>query len=72
MGFFLKKSEVHTDGVNLQVASKVEKEHELEIEVSSAEVRKQGLLAKEGHPNDYEKLIRGFVDNVRLLARQCQ
>lgn len=52
--------------------SKTEKEHELEIEVSSAEVRKQGFLARDGLPNDYEKLIRGFVDNVRLLARQGQ
>ena len=56
----------------LQPTSKAEKEHELEIEVSSAEVRKQGLLVKSGLPNDYEQLIKGFVDNVRLLARQCQ
>lgn len=55
-----------------QPTSKAEKEHELEIEVSSAEVRKQGLLVKSGLPNDYETLIKGFVDNVRLLARQCQ
>lgn len=58
--------------VILQPTSKAEKEHELEIEVASAEVRKQGLLAKDGRPNDYESLIKGFVDNVRLLARQCQ
>lgn len=50
----------------------MDKEHELEIEVSSAEVRNQGLLAKAGEPNGYEDLIRGFVDNVRLLARHCK
>ena len=55
-----------------QATSKIEKEHELEIEVSSAEVRKQGLLLRNGLPNDYEQLIKGFVDNVRLLARHCQ
>ena len=55
-----------------QATSNIEKKHELEVEVSSAEVRKQGLLAKEGLPNDYERLIAGFVNNVRLLARQCQ
>jgi len=45
--------------------------HELEIEVSSEEVRRQGLLVGNQEPNEYEKLIKGFVDNVRLLARHC-
>ena len=48
-----------------------EKEHELEIELSSAEVRRQGLLARDGQANRYEELVRGFVDNVRVLARHC-
>lgn len=55
-----------------QATSKAEKTHELEIEVSSAEIRKQGLLAKEGLPNDYERLIEGFVNNVRILVKNCQ
>lgn len=40
--------------------------HELEVEVSSAEVKRLALEK----PNQYEELIRGFVDNVRILARQ--
>ncbi|KAI2084469.1 hypothetical protein LOZ36_004802 [Ophidiomyces ophidiicola] len=45
-------------------------EHELEIEISSAEIRRQGDLALAGDPsNQYEELIKGFVDNVRVLAR---
>lgn len=53
-------------------ANKAEKEHELEIEVSSEEVRKQGLLAMNGQDHDYDKLVKGFLDNVRILARHCQ
>lgn len=55
-----------------QPANKMDKEHELEIEVSSEEVRKQGLLVMNNQPNGYEDLIKGFVDNVRLLARYCK
>ena len=55
-----------TEGMN-----KAEKEHELEIEVSSEEVRRQGLLAMRGQDHDYDKLVKGFLDNVRILARRC-
>ncbi len=55
-----------------QPANKTDKEHELEIEVSSAEIRNQGLLVLNNQPNAYEDLIKGFVDNVRLLARFCK
>ncbi|KAJ5610579.1 hypothetical protein N7510_007298 [Penicillium lagena] len=45
-------------------------EHELEIEASAAEIRRQGNLAMEGNPkNQYEELVKGFVDNIRVLAR---
>ena len=54
-----------------QSTSKTDKEHELEVEVSSEEVRRQGQLAQSGQINQYEELIRGFVDNVRVLARHC-
>jgi len=51
--------------------SRIEKEHELEIEVSTAAIREQGLLAASGDPaNEYMKLVEGFLDNVRVLARQ--
>ncbi|KAI9833891.1 MAG: hypothetical protein M1819_003400 [Sarea resinae] len=50
-------------------ANKMDKEHELEIEVSSAEVRRQGNRARNNEVSQYEDLVRGFVDNVRVLAR---
>lgn len=55
-----------------EAASKFDKEHELEIEVSSLDVRRQGQLARDGKASQYEKLVRGFADNVRILARHCQ
>ncbi|GJP87622.1 mRNA capping nucleoside-triphosphatase [Aspergillus niger] len=49
---------------------KGEFEHELEVEISAAEIRRQGQMAMTGDPkNQYEELIKGFVDNVRVLAR---
>ncbi|KAL8765801.1 MAG: hypothetical protein Q9194_006459 [Teloschistes cf. exilis] len=52
--------------------SKTEKEHELEVELSSQAIREQGLLAMQGQENKYLDLIKGFVDNVRTLARHCK
>ncbi|KAJ5631439.1 uncharacterized protein N7484_011539 [Penicillium longicatenatum] len=50
--------------------TKNEFEHELEVEVSAAEIRRQGQLAMNGDPsNQYEELVKGFVDNIRVLAR---
>ncbi|KNG82855.1 putative mRNA capping nucleoside-triphosphatase [Aspergillus nomiae NRRL 13137] len=50
--------------------SKGEFEHELEVEISAAEIRRQGQLAMAGDPkNQYEELVKGFVDNIRILAR---
>ncbi|KOC08878.1 putative mRNA capping nucleoside-triphosphatase [Aspergillus flavus] len=50
--------------------SKGEFEHELEVEISAAEIRRQGQLAIAGDPkNQYEELVKGFVDNIRILAR---
>ncbi|PTU24082.1 hypothetical protein P175DRAFT_0497195 [Aspergillus ochraceoroseus IBT 24754] len=51
-------------------SAKGEFEHELEIEVSAAEIRRQGQLAMAGDPkNQYEDLVKGLVDNIRVLAR---
>ncbi|KAL8714562.1 MAG: hypothetical protein Q9220_001510 [cf. Caloplaca sp. 1 TL-2023] len=55
-----------------EATSITDKEHELEIEIAPAAVREQGLLVKQGLPNKYEDLIKGFVDNVRVLARHCK
>ncbi|KAE8152607.1 CYTH-like domain-containing protein [Aspergillus avenaceus] len=51
-------------------SSKGDFEHELEVEISAAEIRRQGQLAINEDPNNqYEELVKGFVDNIRLLAR---
>ena len=55
-----------------QVTHQSEKEHELEIEVSSAAIRQQIDLVLHNQPNRYEDLVQGFVDNVRTLARHCK
>ena len=47
----------------------MEKEHELEIEVSAAAVRDQGTRAMTGQPHQYAALIEGLMDNVRVLTR---
>ncbi|KAF3922562.1 hypothetical protein ABW21_db0207778 [Orbilia brochopaga] len=46
------------------------KEHELEIEVDAKRVRDQGKLIMERKPNGFQDLVRGFVDNVRVLTRE--
>ncbi|KAI9834642.1 MAG: mRNA-capping enzyme subunit beta [Phylliscum demangeonii] len=52
-----------------QGTAKPGREHELEVEVSAERIREQGLLAKTGQVTQYEDLIKGFIDNVRTLAR---
>ena len=50
--------------------SHADKEHELEIELNAQELKRQGKLLQSRAENRYADLVRGFVDNVRLLARQ--
>lgn len=47
-----------------------EKEHELEVEISTEQIRIQLGNLKAGQPSRYEDLVRGFLDNVRILCRQ--
>ncbi|KAJ5632455.1 hypothetical protein N7490_008794 [Penicillium lividum] len=59
-----------TQVAKAEPSTKNEFEHELEVEVSGAEIRRQGQLAMNGDPtNQYEELVKGFVDNIRVLAR---
>ncbi len=60
----------HADGVadGDQNASRVDKEHEIEIEVSAATLVDQGQRAANGEPNQYFDLVSGLVNNVRVLA----
>lgn len=54
----------------IQNTQRVDKEHELEIELSSTMLIKQGRRAQAGEPHMYTELVDGFIDNVRLLARR--
>ncbi|KAL8730878.1 MAG: hypothetical protein Q9166_003805 [cf. Caloplaca sp. 2 TL-2023] len=64
----LDLTQVHKAGTN----STVEKEHELEIELSAATVIEQTRRVIDQQPNGYEDLIKGFVDNVRTVGRYCK
>ncbi|KAG5519593.1 hypothetical protein PMAC_001748 [Pneumocystis sp. 'macacae'] len=47
------------------------KTHELEVELLNIdEIKRHGDAASHGQPNDFENIVRLFVDNVRILARQ--
>ncbi|KIN02257.1 hypothetical protein OIDMADRAFT_120969 [Oidiodendron maius Zn] len=52
------------NGVN-----RMDKEHELEIEISTAAIKEQGRRAAAGEANEYVSLVEGFLDNMRVLAR---
>ncbi|RDA83379.1 hypothetical protein CP532_4725 [Ophiocordyceps camponoti-leonardi (nom. inval.)] len=53
-------------------SQRLEKEHELEIELAAGIVIDQGTKAMKGAPQKYQELIEGFVDNVRVLARKAR
>ncbi|WEW59223.1 hypothetical protein PRK78_004692 [Emydomyces testavorans] len=70
LAYQIDLTQVATAETNAPINPQTDFEHELEIEISSAEVRRQGDLALAGDPsNQYEELIKGFVDNIRVLAR---
>lgn len=48
-----------------------EKEHELEVEISTEMVRRELDNLKLQRPNRYEPLIRGLIDNMRILCRRA-
>ena len=54
-----------------QGPQRLEKEHELEIELSPGILIEQGERAKSNSPHRYPELVEGLVDNVRLLARKA-
>jgi hypothetical protein len=47
-----------------------EMEHELEVEISTEQIRVQLANMRENKASRYEDLVRGFVDNVRILCRR--
>lgn len=54
-----------------QNSQRVEKEHELEIELAPGIVIDQGQRAMSGGPHRYQELVEGLIDNVRVLARKA-
>jgi len=56
----------------LQQPAEKEKSHELEVELRDIEALKaEAENAKQGKASKYEDLVKVFVDNVRLLARNA-
>ncbi|KAF3056765.1 mRNA-capping enzyme subunit beta [Trichoderma lentiforme] len=51
---------------------RMDKEHELEIELNHLALLDQGRRAMNGASHRYQELVEGFVDNVRLLARKAK
>jgi hypothetical protein len=45
-------------------------QHELEVEISTEQVRLELANLKAQRPSNYERLVRGFIDNVRILCRK--
>lgn len=45
------------------------REHELEVEISTEQIRAELGHLTAGRSNRYEDLVKGFVDNVRVLCR---
>lgn len=50
----------------------VKKIHELEIELDAEAVVDQGRRAMDGQPHNYDFLVEGFVNNIRLLSRKAR
>jgi polynucleotide 5'-triphosphatase len=51
---------------------RIEREHELEIEVSTAAIRQQGLRAANQEPHEYPNLVEGLLNNVCLLSKMAK
>lgn len=45
-------------------------EHELEVEISTEQIRLELENLRANRPSKYEDLVRGFIDNVRILCRK--
>lgn len=67
---FLLPSQSNTD--TLKHTSHQVKIHELEIELDAGAVIDQGGRAMRGEPHNYDFLVEGFVNNIRMLARKAR
>lgn len=48
-----------------------QKDHELEIEIDPTKLKDEFARAVRGQSSQYEVLVRGLLDNVRLLSRKA-
>lgn len=56
----------------MQNTTRMSKRHELEIELDADAVIEQGRKAMRGEAHNYDFLIEGFVNNIRLMARKAR
>lgn len=68
--FILLTGQTKTD--ILKHTSHQVKIHELEIELDAGAVIDQGGRAMRGEPHNYDFLVEGFVNNIRMLARKAR
>jgi hypothetical protein len=48
------------------------KAHELEIEIDTDRLIAEGRKVQEGRPNEYEKLVSVFLNNVKVINRAAK
>ena len=48
----------------------VKQQHELEVEISTEQIKLELANLKAQRPSNYETLVKGFIDNVRILCRK--
>lgn len=55
----------------LQNTQRIEKEHELEVEIDPIPVIEQGRRAMDGQSHQYVEVVDGLINNLRILARKA-
>jgi len=58
------------DLTQVSYSTRPDKEHELEVEISTEQVRKELENLRMQRESWYANLVRGFLDNVRILCRK--
>ncbi|MCJ1466820.1 mRNA-capping enzyme subunit beta [Pseudocyphellaria aurata] len=63
--------EPHLEHIDLtQVTSETgHNEHELEVELSAAALRKNVTLMRDGQPNDFHKLVQGLTNSIQIRPK---
>lgn len=63
-----KHRDYQIDLTQISQPRKPQPDHEVEIEINNDSIMAALDAAKEGRPERYEKLLQGFMDNIRILA----